>query len=190
MNRSASILIQAGFNSRLAAIKAVTDTGATFPTGQELRAWLRSPEVAAFAEQPDWPTPETRALWLDFADEFAPRDDTRNWSERRYRANVQWHGAPAPPGVPVALHHWNGHPHVLSLDGLTLGVLMHPLNPARRGLVRVASAPEAGELRHQLPWARRSLERLGGRRVAWQPGRAGSCGHDRTASPTTWQINI
>ena len=27
MNRSASILIQAGFNSRLAAIKAVTDTG-------------------------------------------------------------------------------------------------------------------------------------------------------------------
>ena len=47
MNRSASILIQAGFNSRLAAIKAVTDTGATFTTGQELRTWLRSPEVAA-----------------------------------------------------------------------------------------------------------------------------------------------
>jgi hypothetical protein len=33
LNRSASILIQAGFNSRLAAIKAVTDTGATFESG-------------------------------------------------------------------------------------------------------------------------------------------------------------
>ena len=42
LNRSASILIQAGFNSRLAAIKAVTDTGATFQTGQELRQWLNS----------------------------------------------------------------------------------------------------------------------------------------------------
>ncbi len=145
MNRSASILIQAGFNSRLAAIKAVTDTAATFMTGQELRAWLRSAEVAVFAAQPDWPTPETRVLWLDFNEDFAPRDN-RNWLERRYRANVQWHGAPAPPGVPVTLHHWNGHPHVLSADGLTLGVLMHPLNPGRRGLVRAASAPEGGQL--------------------------------------------
>ena len=33
MNRSASIMIQAGFSSRLAAIKAVTDTEATFTTG-------------------------------------------------------------------------------------------------------------------------------------------------------------
>ncbi|MBR0821465.1 helicase-related protein [Bradyrhizobium liaoningense] len=39
LNRSASILIQAGFNSRLAAIKAVTDTSATFGSGQELRQW-------------------------------------------------------------------------------------------------------------------------------------------------------
>ena len=41
MNRSASILIQAGFNSRLAAIKAVTDTGATFKTGRELTRLIR-----------------------------------------------------------------------------------------------------------------------------------------------------
>ena len=37
LNRSASILIQAGFNSRLAAIKAVVDTSATFENGQQLR---------------------------------------------------------------------------------------------------------------------------------------------------------
>jgi hypothetical protein len=48
LNRSASILIQAGLNSRLAAIKAVTDTGAAFATGQELRQWLVSEAVAGF----------------------------------------------------------------------------------------------------------------------------------------------
>ena len=48
LNRSASILIQAGFNSRLAAIKAVTDTGATFTSGAELRQWLNSQDVAAW----------------------------------------------------------------------------------------------------------------------------------------------
>lgn len=60
LNRSASILIQAGFNSRLAAVKAVTDTGATFQTGQGLRQWLNSDAVAAWTAQPDWPTAETK----------------------------------------------------------------------------------------------------------------------------------
>lgn len=145
MNRSASILIQAGFNSRLAAIQAVADTAATFTTGQELRAWLQSPEVAAMAQQPDWPSQNTRALWLEFAESFVPRND-HVWSERRYRADVEWRGAPAPPGAAVTLHHWNGHPHVLSTDGLTWGVLRHPLNPGRHGLARVKSAPGGGHL--------------------------------------------
>jgi superfamily II DNA/RNA helicase len=145
MNRSASILIQAGFNSRLAAIKAVNDTGATFATGQELRMWLRSPAIAAWSAQPDWPTPETRAMWLEFTQDFAPRDN-RTWAERRYRANVQWNAAPAPHGTPVALHHWNDQSVVLSADGLALGVLNHPLNPNRRGLVRAAVAPAVGQI--------------------------------------------
>lgn len=66
MNRSASILIQAGFNSRLAAIKVVADTGATFTTGAELRARLRSPGLAAWSAQPEWSTSETRGMWLEF----------------------------------------------------------------------------------------------------------------------------
>ena len=37
IGRSASILIQSGFNSRLAAIKAVNDSGAVFTTRRELR---------------------------------------------------------------------------------------------------------------------------------------------------------
>jgi hypothetical protein len=68
------------------------------------------------------------------------------WSERRYRADVEWRGAPAPPGTAVTLHHWNGQPHVLSTDGLTLGVLRHPLNPGRQGLARVKLSPGGAQL--------------------------------------------
>jgi superfamily II DNA/RNA helicase len=145
MRRSASILIQAGFNSRLAAIKAVNDTEAAFTTGHELRAWLRSPVVAVLSAQPDWPTPETRMMWLNFAQDFAPRDN-RTWSERRYRAQARWHGVPPPSGTPVTLHHWNDKPLVLSAEGLPLGVLNHPLNPSRRGLVRATVSPQSGGL--------------------------------------------
>jgi hypothetical protein len=145
MNRSASILIQAGFSSRLAAIKTVGDTGATFTTGQELRLWLRSAEVAAWSALPNWPTPETRAMWLDFIQDFSPRDN-RTWSERRYLGNVEWYGQPPPPGAPVALHHWNGQPVVLSADGLPIGRLAHPLNPARLGLIRATVGAKPGHV--------------------------------------------
>nr|GLK21653.1 hypothetical protein GCM10017606_24800 [Microbacterium terregens] len=139
MNRSASILIQAGFNSRLAAIKAVVDTGATFTSGAELRTWLRSPGLAAWSAQPDWPSPETRAMWLEFVQEAAPPAN-RTWARRDYAGNVEWFAAPAPPGSPVSLHNWNGQPLVLSADGRRIGRLQHPLNPNRRGLLRATVA--------------------------------------------------
>lgn len=145
MNRSASILIQAGFNSRLAAIKAVTDTGATFTTGAELRAWLRSPGLAAWSAQPNWPTAETRAMWLEFIHEFAPSDN-RTWARRDYLGNVQWFAAPAPPATPVSLYHQNGQPLVLAPDGHAIGLLQHPLNPNRRGLVRATVAENVAQL--------------------------------------------
>lgn len=145
MSRPASILIQAGFNSRLAAIKAVNDTGAVFTNQRELREWLQSPVVAVLAARPDWPTTETRAMWLDFAQQFVPRGD-RSWAERNYRANAQWYGVPAPPGAPLYLHHWNGQPLILSADGTTLGLLNHPLSPNRRGVVRTTASTEPGVL--------------------------------------------
>ncbi|MBD8805027.1 DEAD/DEAH box helicase [Pseudomonas syringae] len=145
MNRSASILMQAGFNSRLAAIKAVNDTGATFTTAHELRTWLQSPQVVASSGQHDWPTPETRALWLRFTEESVPAH-SRTWAERYYTANVLWHAAPPPPNSVLSLHLWEGQPHVLSAEGLTLGVLSHPLNPARGGVLRATVVPKSGQI--------------------------------------------
>jgi superfamily II DNA/RNA helicase len=145
MNRSASILIQAGFNSRLAAIKAVTDTGATFQTGQDLRQWLNSEAAAAWSAQPDWPTAETKAMWTDFAQSFTPREN-RTWADRRYWANVAWLGAPSPPGTPVQIHHWAGQPRVLSADGTPLGTMQAALNPGRAGLMRAQVAQDVGRI--------------------------------------------
>ena len=145
LNRSASILIQAGFNSRLAAIKAVTDTGATFPTGQELRQWLNSEAVAAWSSQPDWPTAETKAMWTEFVQSFSPREN-RTWADRRYWANVTWLSAPPPPDTPVQVHHWGGQPCVLSADGTPLGTVQAALNSGRAGLMRAQVSQDVGRI--------------------------------------------
>lgn len=145
LNRSASILIQAGFNSRLAAIKAVADTGAIFQTGQELRQWLNSEAVAAYSAQPDWPTAETKAMWMEFAQSFTPREN-RTWADRRYWANVAWLGAPPPPDTPVQVHHWGGQACVLSADGTPLGTVQAALNPGRAGLMRAQVSQDVGRI--------------------------------------------
>jgi superfamily II DNA/RNA helicase len=145
LNRSASILIQAGLNSRLAAIKAVTDTGATFQTGQELRQWLNSEAVAAWSTQPDWPTAATKAMWMDFVQSFTPHEN-RIWAERRYWAHVVWYSAPPPVGTPVQIHHWAGQPRVLSADGTPLGTVHAALNPGRAGLLCAQVAQEVGRI--------------------------------------------
>ena len=145
LNRSASILIQAGFNSRLAAIKAVADTGAIFQTGQELRQWLNSEAVAAYSAQPDWPTAETKAMWMEFAQSFTPREN-RTWADRRYWANVAWLGAPPPPDTPVQVHHWDGQACVLSADGTPLGTVQAALNPGRAGLMRAQVSQDVGRI--------------------------------------------
>ena len=145
LNRSASILIQAGFNSRLAAIKAVTDTGATFDTGQGLQQWLKSQAVAALSAQPTWPTAETNAMWTEFEQIFTSRENL-TWDDRQYWANVAWLGVPPPPGMPVQIHEWLGQPQVLSADGAPLGMMHAVLNPARAGLVRARVAQDVSRI--------------------------------------------
>ncbi|WP_175766179.1 DEAD/DEAH box helicase [Burkholderia ambifaria] len=145
LNRPATILIQAGFNSRLAAIKVATDTGATFQTAHELRHWLNSEALAAWRERPDWPTAETREMWIEFAQSFIPQTN-RVWADRRYWAGVQWLGAPLPPGTPVQVHHWNGQLSVLAADGTPVGTLLHALNPRRAGLLLAQVAQDISRL--------------------------------------------
>lgn len=142
---SATILIQAGFTSRLAAIKAVTDTAAIFHTGRGLREWLNSETVTGWSLQPDWPTAETKAMWVDFVQSFTLRGNLV-WEDRRYWANVTWIAEPPQPGTPVQVHHWDGQPRVLSANGTPLGTLQAPLSPRRTGLLRAQVAQDVSRI--------------------------------------------
>jgi superfamily II DNA/RNA helicase len=144
MNRSAAILIQAGFNSRLAAIKAVTETGATFGNGQELRQWLASKDVVARSARADWPTAETKGMWMDFLGSFR-REDNRAWAERDYAAKVSWPAQP-PAGTAVQIHDFAGYPRVLAVDGTPLGTVEGVLNPDRAGLARARVSAWPGHI--------------------------------------------
>jgi superfamily II DNA/RNA helicase len=146
INRSASLLIQAGFASRLAAIKAVSDTGASFTSSAELQEWLVSEAVISWTEVPEWPTAETREMWLTFLRSFTPREGQK-WARRRYRANVTLDaGIVLAADTPLRLFHVNGKPAVLSADGNPVGILNAPLNSGRRGLLRAAAMPEHGKI--------------------------------------------
>ena len=146
VNRSASLLIQAGFSSRLAAIKAVTDTGASFSTSSELQQWLVSEAVVSWTAVPDWPTAETRGMWLAFVHGFTPRE-SGTWAERRFWAWVTWNpGAVPVSGMPLRMFHLDGKPVVLSADGIPMGTLSSALNPNRRGLLRASVMDEPGKI--------------------------------------------
>ena len=145
LNRSASILIQAGFNSRLAAIKAVIDTGTTFTTAQELRQWLSSEAVAALSVLPDWPTLQTKPIWMEFVQNFIPAARS-TWADRRHRVKVAWLGAPLPPGTAVQVHDWAGQPRLLSTDGTPLATVQAALNPRRTGLLRAQVAQDVSTI--------------------------------------------
>ncbi|HHA2918054.1 DEAD/DEAH box helicase [Stenotrophomonas maltophilia] len=145
LNRSASILIQAGFNSRLAAIKAVADTGATFTTGKELRQWLNAEVLTAWNAQADWPTRETRPIWTEFLQNLTPSEKL-TWVDRHYRASITWLAAPPPPGTVVQIHHWAGRSWVLSPDGTPLGTVQNALNSHRRGLLRTQVAQDVSKI--------------------------------------------
>jgi hypothetical protein len=146
MNRSAAILIQAGFTSRLAAIKAVADTGANFATLAQLQDWLDSDLVTAFSQPQDWPTPETASLWSTFRENFVPLEK-RKWTERRYWAWVKWKPEVAPlVGAPVRLRVLDGQRLVMAPDGAAVGELQAALNPRPDGLLRASVSAEANKI--------------------------------------------
>ena len=70
-NFSMSMLIRAGFSSRIGAKKAVEQTEATFTKLKELKNWLNSEHVTSLSAEEDWPTPESAELWVNFKNRFS-----------------------------------------------------------------------------------------------------------------------
>lgn len=123
LNRSAALLMQAGFNSRKAAIHAVSSTNASFTTGAQLKAWLNSVEVSDLAIKLDWPTPETYSLWWDFIKEYEPRSET-TWKSDSLVIPVTWIKFFSPiERIPVKLKNSDeGNTKILASDGEQIGI--------------------------------------------------------------------
>lgn len=99
---AASILIKAGFASRLGAIHAVGAAAADFDSPAGMRTWLASAKVQALRANPAWPTMESHELWVEFTATHGA-GYTAPWSATAYTGPVTWHGVPMPPGTPLRL---------------------------------------------------------------------------------------
>lgn len=133
LNISAAMLMHAGFSSRLAAISAVTQTGGDFTTMAGLRSWLSEDDVAAGLDDPNWPSPESHGLWLQFMDSMAPAR-RRTWTSSDHQLAVLWEGHGPDIEVPVRLLDKDGETLVCAPDGSPLGRMAQPVNPQRLGL--------------------------------------------------------
>lgn len=133
LNISAAMLMRAGFSSRQAAIHAVTTTDADFGGMADLRAWLRSDEIASRRADADWPTPASHKQWLQFVEGMTP-DRGRAWTVTEVDVEASWQDQAPSIGVPLRLVDSEGETLVCGADYRRLGRLNTPLNPDRRGL--------------------------------------------------------
>lgn len=141
--RSAAYLMQAGFASRLAAIKAVGDGDGQFTSARALVRWLRSEAVEALADKASWPTVETHSLWMEFVRSFDTQA-AQPWTRSIDSAEVSWFEGKMPKsGIPLRIDSTNDSGDlVMSADYERLGVLTQRLNADRAGLL-VATASGA-----------------------------------------------
>jgi hypothetical protein len=144
---SAAYLMQAGFGSRLAAIKAVQDGGGTFTKASELARWLRSAPIVALTAKATWPSTETHLLWVEFVRTFdAPLG--RTWKRTEGAVRVSWMKGKLPPaGLPLRIGSTVGSEDlVFSADYELLGKLQTPADPHRKGLLTATVSEEANTI--------------------------------------------
>jgi hypothetical protein len=146
LNRSAALLMRAGFGSRLAAIKAVNDSNGQFTTIGQLRAWLASAIVKALEWNEDWPSPESRLVWESFKEAMAPAT-RQTWSKTREVVGVDWEDGYAPAqGAPLRITRIDDDDMILAADCERVGTLRKPVNADRKGLLKVTVATGANRV--------------------------------------------
>ncbi|MFL9908910.1 DEAD/DEAH box helicase [Paraburkholderia sp. RL17-337-BIB-A] len=148
LSRSAALLMRTGFSSRIAAIKAVNDTGADFIAVGKMRAWLKSAKVKECEEDNAWPSPESRQLWDDFRLSMVPAAQ-REWDTSGSVARVQWDDEIGPlTGTPLRVARSDtGDDVIATADYEPVGTLERPVNPDRRGLLKVTVGRKANTVR-------------------------------------------
>ncbi|MGV9823867.1 DEAD/DEAH box helicase [Nocardia xishanensis] len=138
LNRSAAMLMRAGFSSRSGAISAVMFSDARFTTMGELREWLRSDEMRDLAQDNDWPTSSSHDLWVAFTNRGGA-GRSEQWAHTVESAHVAWLDSHEPndrlPYRAVSLP--DGGTLLETPDAQPAGLLHEVLNPGRLGLLTV-----------------------------------------------------
>jgi superfamily II DNA/RNA helicase len=144
LNRSAALLMQAGFSSRSGALAAVQSEYGQFTTLAELHQWLNSAAVRQRAIDDDWPTPSAHDLWIGFVNRSVATPQ-RTWTRTVENATVTWFDGHEPNvGDPYrAVSLTNGETVLETAQGQQAGTLNVPLNPVRLGLLAVTASPAA-----------------------------------------------
>ena len=134
---AAATIMRAGFASRLAAIKVVRDTAATFRTTAELREWLKSELVLKFTADPEWPSRETGDLWRSFVGSFHPIAE-KVWRHQTIELAFDRDSSVLVPPVGLAVRlqtQHDGTTAVLAPDCELIGTLKERINYRRIGLL-------------------------------------------------------
>lgn len=137
LNRSAAMLMQAGFNSRLEAINAIRSTDAVFSNSYDFKLWLSSDRLKAYIDELEFINENTAQLWKTFIGGYKPRSEMI-WKGTNESLSVEWKD-----GVQVTINDFvklnnfmSGVTEVLGRDGEVIGSLKERYNLLKNGIYR------------------------------------------------------
>lgn len=135
-NLSASVLIRSGFDHRLAAVNAVTSTGADFDSAAEMRQWIDDLD-SRYASDTAWPSPESRSAWEKFASRVR-RPNIRRWVRTTASLEkVRWNGDVPAQNAWLRVTVLNINTIQIWTPGFDLlGEASVQINPERLGILR------------------------------------------------------
>lgn len=137
LNRSAAMLMQAGFGSRLEAINAIQSTGGTFSNSREFKEWLSSDAIKTYVAALNLISENTAKLWKMFIKEYQPKSNTV-WKGASANLPVDWlPGVNSQIGQFIKLHNEDVDvTKVLSSDGEVIGKLRERYELLKNGVYR------------------------------------------------------
>jgi superfamily II DNA/RNA helicase len=137
LNRSAAMLMQAGFSSRLEAINSIQSTEATFSNSRGFKDWLSSERLTSYISLLDLIGANNAKLWKEFIHEFKPKLDTV-WKRASANLPVNWEpDVNVKVGQLTKLHNENADvTKVLSSDGEIIGKLSERYELLKNGIYR------------------------------------------------------
>ncbi|MCU0999281.1 DEAD/DEAH box helicase [Stenotrophomonas maltophilia] len=130
-----AMLVRAGLPSRVAAKTVVEQLAPGFTNRAEMKAWLRSAEVAAFDHAPEWPTIETHAIWQQFRRDALSSVDGK-WTSQEW--TMQWSTDSAVP-LRVEVDPQSGQVSITTPDFSQLTTINQRLRTEAPSLFEVAA---------------------------------------------------